>query len=79
MEIENPLPHKQIAQNSRLKFKNLSLNDLLFLLTERNSAMICLQETFLKENDKINIKTFESCNNIHNFRLRAWRGCTDLN
>ena len=42
-----------------------NLNDLLLLQAEIHPAIICLQETFLKENDKINIKNFESYKQLH--------------
>ena len=45
-------------------------HDLLLLLSELNLVIICPQEAFLKENDEINIKNFESYNYIDNTRLR---------
>ena len=44
------------------------------LLTEINSAIVCQQETFLKENDKIDVKNSESYNYLHNTRLEATVG-----
>ena len=54
--------------------QNQNNKDLLLLLIEINLTIICLQETFLKENDKINIKNFESHNYMHNTGLRASGG-----
>ena len=51
---------------------------LLLLIAERNPTAICLQETFKKHSDKLNIKTFEQYDYIHGTGQRASGGVSIL-
>ena len=46
-------------------------DELLLLIAELNPTAICLQETFKKHSDKLNIKTFEQYDYIHDTGQRA--------
>ena len=49
-------------------------NELLILLTGRCPSIICLQETFLKHNDNLNIRRYTMYNHIHQTCDRASGG-----
>ena len=51
------MTHKIIQWNCRGYKANH--DELLLLIAELNPTAICLQETFKKHSDKLNIKTFE--------------------
>ena len=51
---------------------------LLLLIAELNPTAICLQETFKKHSDKLNIKTFEQYDYMHNTGQRASGGVSIL-
>ena len=53
-------------------------NELLQLITDLNPAVICLQETFLKHNNKINIGEYQQFNYIKDTGLRASGGTSIL-
>ena len=57
------LKHKIIQWNCRGLKSNY--NEILLLLSLLNPSIFCLQETFLKTNDNIDIKGFKSYNYIH--------------
>ena len=57
------LKHKLIQCNCRGLKSNY--NELLLLLTLLNPSVFCLQESFLKTYDKINIKDFNVYNYIY--------------
>ena len=40
---------------------------LLLLIVELNPTIICLQETLKKHSDKLNIRTFEQYDHIHEY------------
>ena len=61
--------HKIIQWNCPQIKANRS--ELLLLVTKLSPAIICLQETFLKENGNINIKSNEIHNHIDNTGDRA--------
>ena len=42
------------------------MNELLLLMIQQQSAIVCLQETFPKTNDDITIKKYQSYNFINN-------------
>ena len=49
----------------------VNYDELLLLIAEVNPTAICLLETFKKDRDKPNIKTFEQYDYIHGTRQRA--------
>ena len=53
-------------------------DELLQLIAELNPTTICLQETFKKHSDKLNIKTFEQYDYIHDTGQRASVGVSIL-
>ena len=53
-------------------------NELLQLITDLNPAVICLQETFLKHNNKINIREYQQFNYIKDTGLQASGGTSIL-
>ena len=53
-------------------------NELLQLITDLNPAIICLQETFLKHNIKINIREYQQFNYVKDAGLRASGGTSIL-
>ena len=57
------LKHKIIQWNCRGLKSNY--NEILLLLSLLNPSIFCLQGTFLKTNDNIDIKGFKSYNYIH--------------
>ena len=57
------LKHKIIQWNCRDLKSNY--NEILLLLSLLNPSIFCLQETFIKTNDNIDIKGFKSYNYIH--------------
>ena len=63
------MTHKIIQWNCRGYKSNY--NELLLLITELNPTAICLQETLKKHSDKLNIKTFEQYDYIHDTRERT--------
>ena len=58
------LKHKIIQWNCRGLKSNF--NELLLLLTLLNPSVFCLQEPFLKTDDKINIKDFNVYKTVRN-------------
>ena len=55
-----------------------NINELLLFLTEESPSIICLQETFLKLYDNINIRNYEMFNYTHDSRGRASGGVSVL-
>lgn len=55
-----------------------NLNELLLLLTQESPTIICLQETFLKQEDNINIKNYQIFSHIHDTGHRASGGVSVL-
>ena len=55
-----------------------NFNEILLLLTTLNPAILCLQETFLKENDTFDFKGYKSYNHIHTMCDKAAGGSTIL-
>ena len=53
-------------------------DELLLLIAKLNPTAICLQETFRKRSDKLNIKTFEQYDYIHDTGQRASGGASIL-
>ena len=53
-------------------------DELLLLIAKLNPTAICLQETFKKHSDKLNIKTFEQYDYIHDTGQRASGGVSVL-
>ena len=68
--------HKIIQWNRRGIKANR--NEPLLLVTNLQPAMICLQETFIKVNDNIKIKSYESFNHIHDTDHTASGGVSVL-
>ena len=48
--------------------------ELLLLLNKFNPKVVCLQETFLKDKNQLNIKHFQSYNHLYKDGLRASGG-----
>ena len=63
------MAHKIIQWNCRGNKANY--DELPLLIAELNPTAICLQETFQKHSDKLNIKTFEQYDYIHDTGKRA--------
>ena len=53
-------------------------NELLWFITGLNPAVICLQETFLKHNNKINIRDYQQFSYIKDTGFRASGGTSIL-
>ena len=70
------MTHKIIQWNCRGYKTNY--DELLLLIAELNPTAICLQETFKKHSDKLNIKTFEQYDYIIDTGLRASGGVSTL-
>ena len=49
-------------------------NEILLLLSEYNPSLMCISETFLKENDKISFKNYSMYNFIYNNQDKASGG-----
>ena len=45
----------------------------LILLDKYNPKVVCLQETFLKDTNHLNIKNYNSYNHLHKDRQSFWR------
>ena len=52
--------------------------ELQLLLEKYNPAVVCLQETFIKKNNEINIKNYQTYNHIYKGGLRASGGVSIL-
>ena len=70
------MAHKIIQWNCRGYKANY--DELLLLIAELNPTVICLQGTFKKHSDKLNIKTFEQYDYIHDTEQRASGGVSIL-
>ena len=70
------MANKIIQWNIRSMKQNL--NELLLLIGSLCPMMICLQETFMKENDNVTICNFASYNYINNSTDRALGGTSIL-
>ena len=70
------MTHKIIQWNCRGLKTNL--NELFILISNLLPAIICLQETFLKHDQTLNIKNFTQYNHINNTDQRASGGATIL-
>ena len=70
------MAHKIIQWNCRGYKANY--DKLLLLIAELNPTAICLQETLKKHSDKLNIKTFEQYDYIHDTGQRASGGVSIL-
>ena len=68
--------HKIIQYNCR--WIKASRNELLLLLTNLQLTIISHQEMFIKANDNINIKSYESYNHIHDTGHNASGGVSIL-
>ena len=55
-----------------------NINELILLITQECPSIICLQETFLKHCDNINIRNYEMFNYTHNSGGRASGGVSVL-
>ena len=55
-----------------------NINELLLLITQECPSIICLQETFLKHCDNINIRNYEMLNYTHDSGGRASGGVSVL-
>ena len=53
-------------------------DELILLIAELHPTSICLQETFKKHSDKLNIKTFEPYDSLHDTGQRASGGVSIL-
>ena len=51
---------------------------LQLLLDKYNPKVVCPQETFIKENNQININNYQDYNHLHKVRLRASGGVSIL-
>ena len=49
--------------------------ELQLLLEKYNPKVICLQETYIKENNQININNYRAYNHLHKNGLRTCGGC----
>ena len=52
--------------------------ELLLFLNEYNPKVVCLQETFLKDKNQLNIKHFQSYNHLYKDGHRASGGVSIL-
>ena len=52
--------------------------ELQLLLEKYNPKVVCLQETFIKENNRINLNNYQAYNHLHKDRLRASGGVSIL-
>lgn len=67
------------AQNYTVELlRPKSKHELLLLLTSLFPPIVCLQETFLKPNDKIKIKNYAQYKHIHNIGQMATWGISIL-